>query len=53
MPRERHGRQIIGVSLSPELAKEVKTEAARRGITLRQLFEELWAGYKQNGKRAG
>lgn len=39
-------RRIIGLSLSPELAGEVKAEAARRGISLRKLFEELWQVYQ-------
>jgi len=39
-------RQIIGISLPPEVAAEVKIEAARRGLTLRKLFEELWTAYK-------
>lgn len=40
-------RQIVGFSLSPEMARDVKTEAARRGISLRKLFEELWGDYGQ------
>lgn len=43
-PRER---RIVGFSLPPELASEVKAEAGRRGISLRKLFEELWGLYKQ------
>ena len=39
-------RRIIGLSLSPQLAGEVKAEAARRGISLRKLFEELWSTYQ-------
>lgn len=39
-------RQIIGLSLPPKLAVEVKIEAARRGLTLRKLFEEIWIIYK-------
>jgi len=39
-------RQIIGLSLAPSLAREVKQEAARRGLTLRKLFEEIWGLYK-------
>jgi hypothetical protein len=35
-------RQILGFSLTHELARRVKSEAERRDITLRQLFEELW-----------
>lgn len=39
-------RRILGFSLPPELAAEVKIEAAKRGISLRQLFAELWGLYK-------
>lgn len=39
-------RKILGVSLSPEMALQVKSEAARRGVTVRKLFEEMWAQYK-------
>jgi len=52
MPKEDPGaqrkvtRKIVGFSLPPELAVEVKTEAARRSIPLRTLFAELWALYK-------
>jgi hypothetical protein len=36
----------VGFSLSPKLATEVKMEAARRGLSLRKLFEEMWPLYK-------
>ena len=39
-------RQIIGFSLPPDMAREVKQEAARRGISLRKLFEEIWSLYR-------
>lgn len=39
-------RKIIGFSLSPEMAADVKMEAARRGLSLRQLLEEMWTQYK-------
>jgi hypothetical protein len=42
-------RKIVGFSLSPEFAAEVKMEAARRGLSLRQLLEEMWALYKSKG----
>lgn len=38
-------RQIVGFSLSPSMAREVKTEAAQRGLSLRSLFEEMWTLY--------
>jgi hypothetical protein len=49
--KPRH-RQIVGFSLPPELAVEVKTEAARRNVTLRKLFDEIWQLYKKK-KTAG
>lgn len=39
-------RQIVGFSLSPEMAADIKVEAARRGLSLRQLLEEMWGQYK-------
>lgn len=39
-------RQIVGFSLSPAMAVAVKAEATRRKISLRKLFEELWADYE-------
>ena len=43
-------RQIVGFSLSPEMARDVKTEAARRGVSLRKLFEEMWGDYNSRRK---
>lgn len=43
-------RKIIGFSMSPELAIEVKAEAAQRGKSLRKLFEEMWALYQKAKK---
>jgi hypothetical protein len=45
--QSRNNRQIVGFSMSPDMARAVKTEAARRGISLRKLFEELWAQYER------
>ena len=45
-------RQIIGFSMSPAMAREVKQEAAKRGMTLRKLFEEMWSAY-QEGRTQG
>jgi hypothetical protein len=48
LPRShKRPRQIVGFSLPPDLAAEVKMEAARLGIPLRALFVELWALYKK------
>ena len=43
-------RKIIGISMSPSMAVEVKAEAAKRELSLRKLFEEMWALYKENNK---
>lgn len=43
-------RKIVGFSMSPELAAEVKQEAAKRGVSLRKLFEEMWELYKKSTK---
>lgn len=41
-------RQIVGFSLPPALASEVKMEAAKRNLSLRKLFCEMWTIYKTN-----
>lgn len=48
LPRRLAKRQIVGFSLPPELATDVKLEAARRGVSLRKLFEEVWREYRAN-----
>lgn len=50
----QHGKRavrtnILGVRMTSERLVEVKTEAARRQVTISQLFDELWAIYQ--GKR--
>ena len=45
-------RQIIGLSLPPDLAREVKQEAARRGLSLKDLFLEIWQLYETKGQGA-
>lgn len=42
-------RQIVGFSLDPEIAREVKAHAGRRGLSLKKLFEEMWETYKKHG----
>lgn len=44
-------RQIVGFSLDPAMAKEVKLEATRRSLPLKKLFEEMWQLY-QKAQRA-
>lgn len=41
-------RQIVGFSLPPHIAREVKAEAMERGVSLRNLFLELWTLYKKS-----
>lgn len=38
-------RQIVGISLPPQTAQAFKEEAKRRNLSVRALFEELWATY--------
>lgn len=44
-------RKIIGFSMSPAMAAKVKSEAARRGMSLRKLFEEMWSLYQEEKKK--
>ena len=41
----KQDRQIIGFSLPPDVARSVKAEAGRRGLSLKKLFEEMWQLY--------
>lgn len=43
-------RKIVGFSMDPKMAIDVKAEAARRGLSLRKLFEEMWAMYQEKNK---
>jgi hypothetical protein len=52
-PQRPTPRQIVGFSLSPELASELKLEAARRQLSLRKLLEEMWQIYKEKNKAKG
>lgn len=40
-------RQILGFSLDPGMARDVKTLAAQNGVSLKKLFEDMWAVYKK------
>jgi hypothetical protein len=48
--QQQRNRQIVGFSLPPALATAVKEEAARRNVSLRKLFEEMWEGYSAKQK---
>jgi hypothetical protein len=45
-PQEPKTRRIVGFSLPAALASEVKIEAAKRNLSLRKLFGEMWSLYK-------
>jgi hypothetical protein len=36
----------VGVRMTDAMSKRFKTEAAKRGISGRALFEEMWADYQ-------
>ena len=44
--REPKTRQIVGFSLPPNLATGVNIEAAKRNLSLRTRFSEMWVLYK-------
>jgi|GEM_PF-3140370 hypothetical protein len=46
-PDRKGTRQILGISLAPDMARAVKAEAAQRGLSLRKLFEEMWSLYEK------
>ena len=43
-------RQILGISLDPESANAFKAEAARLGITSKDLFKKMWDLYQKQVK---
>lgn len=47
----RKTRQIVGFSLTPEFAAEIKKEAARRKLSLQALLREMWTLYKAKQPR--
>lgn len=36
---------LLGVRMTPELMVEVKVEAARKGMSVADLFESIWKDY--------
>lgn len=44
--------QIVGIRIPIALARDVKAEAARRGLKLNQLFGEMWDLYKKQKPRS-
>lgn len=49
-PKVNGETQIIGFRLPQALAREVKVEATQRGISLKDLFAEIWDQYKGQRK---
>ncbi len=49
-PRER--TVVLGIRVRPELKAAVKVEAARRGISAAELFQDIWKSYLE-GANAG
>ena len=43
-------RQIVGISLPPDVATAFKAEAARRNLSVRSLFLEMWGQYETRTK---
>lgn len=52
-PKQHTTRKIVGLSLPPAIAKQFKTEAAKRGLSLRDLFQEMWASYEKANTKGG
>lgn len=46
-------KEIFGLRMTQERQVELKSEAARRGMSVADLFEEMWALYHKSQKEAG
>jgi len=53
LAEDHQSRRIVGFSLSPDMAMQVKLEAARRQLSLRKLFEEMWRDYRAKHPEQG
>ena len=42
---------MVGVRMTPERETEVKVEAARRGLSVAALFDEIWQVYMKGRPR--
>lgn len=49
LKKEPRPRRIVGISLDPKHAADFKAEAARRGMSLTKLFQEMWGIYQKTG----
>lgn len=36
---------MVGIRMTPDRETEVKVEAARRGVSVATLFDEIWQAY--------
>lgn len=36
---------MVGIRMTPDREREVKVEAAQRGISVADLFDEIWTDY--------
>ena len=42
---------VISLRLDPAMAREFRTEAARRNMRLKVLFAEMWHAYQDKGTK--
>lgn len=51
-PETKERAAVLGVRVTSGLRTTIKVEAARRGVTIAELFEEMWQGYleRQNDR---
>lgn len=53
-PRPQERTVVLGIRVRPELRAAVKIEAARRGVSVAELFQEIWSRYQEGAnERAG
>jgi hypothetical protein len=46
-------RCVVGIRMTPERGTELKGEAACRGLSVADLFEEMWTLYRNSRREAG
>ena len=51
LPANPSKRRIVGFSLPPNIAVDVKAEAAKRQLSLTALFQEMWSDYLAKTKK--
>jgi hypothetical protein len=44
-------RAMVGIRMTPDRETEVKVEAARRGVSVATLFDEIWQAYVRGKAR--